>query len=211
MQIQPAQADQVRELNQVIDDALTDSREQNRQAVCASATPQNIFRLAERVRRRATLMTRRKRKNVQILLHQRDTLIMALYAKITPPGWANVWCDGSSISHHDERRAGIGVIVFSSDAHRLAQASVYVGNKTAFEAEVQAIVHALDICASHNITKVRIHTDNKGLAQLWREHRQDSRMTIIREHAKNIEKLQIRALPRVHNQAANALAKIATS
>ncbi|WP_455211124.1 ribonuclease H family protein [Kaarinaea lacus] len=207
MRSQQTHSDQAAELNHIINRALTDPSETNLQAVGALVTRQNVYRLAERVRRRATVLTRHNRKDYQNLQHRRDALIMVLYAKTSPAGWANAWCDGSSITHDDGCRAGIGAIVFSPDAHRLAQTSVFVGNKTAFEAEVQAIIRTLQICASLNITKVRIHTDNKGLVQLWREHRQDSRLTTIRHHAREFEKLQIRAIPRLHNQATNALAK----
>jgi ribonuclease HI len=181
------------------------------QAILALITPNNVYRFAERVRRRSTRLIRCKQKNGKNLLAIRDALIMSLYAETAPPGWVNAWCDGSSVTHNNERRAGVGVVIFSQHWDCIAQISRAEGNKTAFEAEIKAVAFTLDTAVAHNITRIRVHTDNKALAHLWRQHRRDARLAEIRKRAANFMKLQICAIPRLHNQAANRLAKQAAS
>lgn len=211
MQFQPTHLNHTRDLNQIIDGALNDPTRSHLQAILTLVTPNNVYRLAERVRRLSTRLIRHKHKNTKNLLAVRDALIMALYAEISPAGWANAWCDGSSMIHNDEHRAGVGVVIYSQRWQCIAQTSRAEGNKTAFEAEIQAIAFALDTAMVHHLPRIRVHTDNKALAQLWREHRRDSRLAAIRERAANFERLQICAIPRLHNQAANRLAKQAAS
>lgn len=200
-----------RELNHIIDRVLDDPSEAHQHVILDLVTHYNVYNLAERVRRRSTLLLRSRRKNHQNLLALRDTLIMALYAENSPAGWANAFCDGSSVTVNYERHGGIGVIIYSQTGECIAQTSLPVGNKNAFEAEVEAVALAIHTATAHNLARIRIHTDNKALAYLWRGHRQDSRLAAIYRLAARIEKLQIRAIPRLHNQAANRLAKQAVS
>ncbi|WAK02095.1 reverse transcriptase-like protein [Methylobacter sp. YRD-M1] len=54
-----------------------------------------------------------------------------------------------------------------------------------------------------------LYTDNRGLVQLWNEHRGDNRLSDLRRQAASLERFILRALPRLHNQPANALARAA--
>lgn len=211
MQSQSPDPFQARELNQIIDRILINSTGANFQAICSRVTSNNVYGLAERVRRRSTKLMHYKYKNAKNLLAVRDTLIMALYAAISPTGWANAWCDGSSVPHNNDRHAGVGVVIYSRHWYCIAQISRAIGNKTALEAEIQAIACALDTAMAYHITRIRVHTDNKALAQLWRANRNDARLTVIHELAVNFERLHIYAIPRLHNQTANRLAKQAAS
>ena len=191
----------------MIDRALNNPIEAHLHAIVALVTSYNLYRLAERVRRRATFLMRAEKGDCRKLLAVRDALIMALYAANAPAGWANAFCDGSSLSRNNERHAGIGVIVLSESGQRITQLFSYIGNKSAFEAEAQAVSVVLRAAVKLHLSRIRVHTDNKALVRLWREHRRDTRLDAIRAHVAQVEKLQLCAIPRLHNQAANNLAK----
>ena len=89
----------------------------------------------------------------------------------------------------------------------ISQTGRYVGAKTAFDAEVTALTAVLDLALAYNIERLRVHTDSKALVQLWHEQRDDPRLEAIRLRGVRFKALQFRAIPRLHNQVANALAK----
>jgi ribonuclease HI len=135
---------------------------------------------------------------------------MALYADRAPAGGASAWCDGSSIKRDSTHHAGIGAILMDASGKVVAQLSLPAGDKTAFEAEVAALVAVMEMALEHNIEQLRIYTDSKALTQLWHEQRQDPRLAPIHPFAARFRRLHIRPIPRLHNQAANALARRAS-
>lgn len=211
MRSQLTQREQAHLLNQVIDHALTQPTASHQQEVLALVTHQDVERLAERIRRRATWLGHHKRQQAQPILATRDELIMALYTRLTPEGWANAWCDGSSRKCNSTCHAGIGIILLDATGKRVTDISRYVGNKSAFDAEVAALVMALETAAGQHIDRLRVHTDSKALAQLWHERREDPRLVPIHQLTSSFKRIQIRAIPRLHNQAADALAKQAAT
>ncbi len=210
---QPAASrrDEARLLNQLIDRALLQPSTQHRGELLALARQHATQRLAERVRQRATRLGRHTPEHAQRLLSNRDELIMALYAGATPEGWANAWCDGSSSRQASERHAAVGVVLMDVGGKCISQTSRYVGGKSAFEAELTALKAAMDIALAHNIERLRVHTDSKALVQLWHERWDDPRLTDVRLLGARFRGLHIRAIPRLHNQVANALARRARS
>jgi ribonuclease HI len=194
-----------------IDRALLTPTKDRRRNVLALLADYNVNRLAEQIRRRATRLGRQQHQiNSQIILI-RDGLIMDLYANLTPEGWATAWCDGSSSQTDNVRVAGTGVVVIDAKGKCVARTGRFIGHKTAFEAETSALVAALEIARRNNIKNMRIYTDSKALAQLWQKQREDPRLTQVRQGAKNLKQLEICAIPRLHNQTANALAKHAAA
>lgn len=210
MQPLKTRRDEARLLNQVIDRALFQPTMQHREELLSLAKKRDTQRLAERVRQRATRLGRQKRTQVQQLLGNRDELIMALYADLPPVGWANAWCDGSSTRQASELHAGVGAVLLDPSGKRISQISRYVGGKNAFDAEITALAAVLEDASTHHIEQLKVHTDSKALAQLWHEQREDPRLAALRLLASRFKRLQFRAVPRLHNQVANALAKQAT-
>jgi len=211
MQSFKTRRDQARFLNRVIDRALLQPTPQHRNALLAQARLRETPRLAERVRQRATRLGRHEPALARALLSRRDDLTMALYADLAPPGWANAWCDGSSSRQASGLHAGVGVVVLDASGTCIGETGRYVGDKTAFQAELTALMLVLEIALAHDIERLRVHTDSKALAQLWQEHRQDPRLAPVRALGSRFKGLHIDAIPRLHNQVANALAKQARS
>jgi ribonuclease HI len=168
-------------------------------------------RLAERVRQRATWLGRHEHEQAQHILSNRDELIMALYAGLAPEGWANAWCDGSSNRQASERHAGIAAVLLDAKGKCVSQISRYVDDKNAFEAELAALAAVLEDASTHHIERLSVHSDCKALVQLWYEQRDDPRLAPVRLLASRFKGLHISAIPRLHNQVANALAKRAAS
>ncbi len=79
------------------------------------------------------------------------------------------------------------------------------------EAELAALATVLEAATGHHIDRLMVYTDSKALAQLWHERREDPRLVHIRQLTSSFKRIRIRAIPRLHNQAANALAKQAAT
>lgn len=199
--------DEARYLNRIIDRALLQPTMQHLAEVLSSAKQWDTPRLAERIRRRATWLTRHERPLAQQLLTHRDQLIMALYANLAPEGWASAWCDGSSTGRASERHAGIAAVLMDASGNCLSRFSRYVGNKNVFDAELAALAAVLEAAVTFNLEQLRVHTDSKALVQLWHEQRDDPRLAALRPLAAQFKGLQILAIPRLHNQVAHVLAK----
>jgi len=67
-------------------------------------------------------------------------------------------------------------------------------------------------CATERQQKwLWLYTDNRGLLQLWDEHRGDNRLNELRRQAASLKRFILRAIPRLHNQPANAPARAAAA
>ena len=191
----------------LIDQALVTPSSQHQQQLSQLTQTIAVTPLADRVRKRATQLCKRQRKNTHKLLATRDKLIMALYATAVPQGWACAWCDGSSVKQDDHYQAGIGGIVMNSEGTVIARLCHAIGDYHAYEAEIAAVAAVIRTALDYQQRRLWVYTDNHGLAQLWHEHRNDNRLTEIRRFALDLDRFALRALPRQHNQPANALAK----
>jgi putative hydrolase of the HAD superfamily len=198
---------QARQLNTVIDAALADLAPQRRQQVVQLADCSTVQQFARRIHRRATLLGRRRPRDTQRILVARDELIMALYAAMAPPGWAIAWCDGSSMKIDSRQHAGIGGIVMDGNARVIARICRAIGEQGAFAAELAALAAVMRCAHEHRQRRLRVYTDNPGLAQLWREQRGDERLAEIRRLAAGLEKFSLKAIPRQYNQPADTLAR----
>lgn len=167
----------------------------------------NIAQLAERIRKRATLLSKRRRDESKQILLERDELILALYASDVPPGWACAWCDGSSIKLDGQRRTGIGGILMDPGGMIIERFNRTIGEQDAFAAELAAVAAVIRVAVAQQQLRLRVYTDNFGLANLWREKRDDSRLAELRELSGKMERFSLHSIPRLHNQPANALAR----
>jgi len=198
-------------LNTVIDQALVAPSSRHQQQLLQFTQSIAVRSLADRVRKRATLLGKRQREHTRQILATRDELIMALYAATTPPGWACAWCDGSSIKLDGHYQAGIGGIMLEPKGTLVARISRAIGDYHAFEAELAAVAAIIRTALEHQQKRLWVYTDNYGLAQLWQAHRADNRLAEIRQLSAELERFALQALPRRHNQPANALARAATT
>jgi ribonuclease HI len=194
-------------VNIVIDQALLAPSSQHQQQLLKFTNIISVTPLAERVRKRATLLGKRHKGDISPLLAVRDNLIMTLYAATVPQGWACAWCDGSSIKLDAHYQAGIGGIVMDSNGSVIMRISRAIGDHHAYEAELAAVAAVISSSLEHQLRRLWVFTDNHGLALLWQEHRDDKRLAEIRHLVSGLECFALQALPRHHNQPANALAK----
>ena len=75
--------------------------------------------------------------------------------------------------------------------------------------KIRSVQTPLNDQFSIGANRLWLYTDNWGLVQLWNEHRDDNRLNELRRLAASLEKFTLRAIPRLHNQPANALARAA--
>lgn len=160
--------------------------------------------LGERVRQRATALARRHRSAGARILATRDALIEALYRDASPKGWFIAWCDGSA---RPDGPAGIGALVLGPDGRAVARIARAAECISPFEAEIAALEAVLDLAVKHDFRRVRVHTDCRALVDLWRAHRADPRLAPVRSLAQRLERLELRVVPRLHNQPAHRLAR----
>jgi ribonuclease HI len=198
---------QARMSNLLIDQALLEMSAEHRQQVIRLTASDALLRLAERIRKRAGLLAKQSCCETKAILQARDELILHLYASAVPQGWSCGWSDGSSVRDNSHYQAGVGGIVMDSDGNIIERISRGIGDKSAFDAELTAVVAVMYSALERKQTRLVVYTDNKGIVQLWAEQRADERLHDIRQLGKRFERFSLRSLPRLHNQPANALAK----
>ena len=198
-------------VNTLIDQALLAPSADHQQQLVQLTQTLPVTPLADRLRKRATWICKRRREDTRQLLATRDALIMALYAAMVPTGWACGWCDGSSIKQDATYQAGIGGIVMVSQGPVIVRISRAIGDRQAFEAEVAAVVAVIRAALDQQQRRLWVYTDNSGLARLWQTHREDDRLAELRQLSVQLDRFALQALPRRHNQPANALAKAAAT
>jgi ribonuclease HI len=201
----PIRDDIARNLNARIDAALLDPTHQRAWAVSRALPRLELAALAERVRRRATLLARRARPQTAAILDARDNLIQALYARDSPRGWCTAWCDGASDA---PRTAGIGGLLVDLEGQVIGHWSRAIAPRDPFTTEIAALAATLEFAAAHGVDRLRVYTDCVALVRLWHEHRTDDRLRKVRARTARIERVQLRALPRWHNQPAHRLARV---
>jgi FMN phosphatase YigB (HAD superfamily)/ribonuclease HI len=203
----PARRQQTRRLNAVIDEAFSDRAAGPRQRLLRLFEPDSLQQLAERIRQRATRLGKRQPRDTRRIVGVRDDLITALYAAAAPKGWATAWCDGSRMNVGERHRAGIGGIVMDGNGAEIARISEAIGRRSALAAELAALAAVIRSAIEHRQRRLWAYTDNRRLAQLWREQRADDRLAEIRRLVTQMEGFALSPIPRQHNQPANALAR----
>jgi ribonuclease HI len=200
---------QTQQLNAIVDNALLAPTDGNHEKLKQLAKAGDPGPLAERIRRRATLLARRRNDDPAPLLCLRDELILAVYAAMAPKGWSCGWADGASFDTNGHRQAGIGGLLMDSDGTVIERISRLIGEADALAAELAALTAVMQCAAERQQKRLWLYTDNRGLVQLWDEHRDDRRLDELRRRAAVLERFTLRAIPRLHNQPANALARAA--
>jgi ribonuclease HI len=119
------------------------------------------------------------------------------------------WADGASFNTDGHRQAGIGGLLVDSDGTVIEHISRPIGEEDAFAAELAALIAVIQSATERQQKRLWLYTDNRGLVQLWNEHRGDKRLNELRRQAASLERIALRAIPRLHNQPANALARAA--
>jgi ribonuclease HI len=198
-------AEETRTLNPLIDTALLEPGRHRAWEATRALSRFDLTPLSERIRRRATLLARRLRAHTAAILDARDNLIAALYAHNSPRGWYTAWCDGAT----DATAAGIGGLVLDTQGQEIGRWSQAVSRRDSFTTELAALAAALDFATVHGVDRLRVYTDCVALVRLWHEHRADERLSTVRMRAARLGRLQLRALPRLHNLPANRLARAA--
>jgi ribonuclease HI len=200
---------QAQQLNAIVDNALLAPTDKNREQLRLLSKASTPGPLAERLRRRATLLGKRRGDDRTPLLRLRDELILAVYAAVAPKGWSCGWADGASFKTDGHRQAGIGGLLMDSDGTVIERISRSIGEEDAFAAELAALIAVMQCATERQQKRLWLYTDNRGLVQLWNEHRDDNRLDELRRQATGLERFTLRAIPRLHNQPANALARAA--
>lgn len=194
-------------LNPVVDQALLRSSPAARRALLRLADDWDTADLAERLRRRATTLARRRAAPTPAILRERDGLILALYARAAPPGWSSAWCDGSAARGPAGRSARVGGLLLNSAGRVLSRISRAHAACDPFEAEIAALAAILQAARRQRVARLRVHTDCVALARLWYGQRDDPRLAAVHALARAFRRLDLRAVPREHNQPAHALAR----
>lgn len=193
--------------NTLIDQALLMPSPEHRRQVVHLLETGSLMRLAERVRRRAARFAKRDATQARSVLQVRDELIQHLYLAASPRGWCCGWSDGACRKTGAQRRAGIGVILMDSDGQILQRLGRETGDMCAFDAELCAVAELIALAVEMGKSRLMSYTDNAGLVQLWHAQREDLRLAEIRRLSRQLERFDMRAVPRLHNQPANALAR----
>lgn len=195
-----------RAMNALIDRALLEPGDAARRAVLRLHTTIATPDLAERVRRRGTLLALRDRAHDAQLLQARDRLVLALYAHATPAGWHTAWCDGSVAA--GAAQAGIGGLLRDPAGRTVLEFARRAPVATAFEAEIAALVAALEAARAKGARRLRVYSDCAAAAQLWHRNRDDPRLAALAALARRFRRIEICTLPRTHNLPAHRLARL---
>lgn len=204
-QLQPVMdTSESRYLNQWIDRLLDGGMDAT--DPIAAALPADPMVFAERIRRRAARRVRLQPARAQAILDSRDRLILAVYACSLPKDAYSAWCDGSSLRADSN---GIGALLTDTRGEILAQIAHRVPAAAPFETEIAALERVLEVALEYGARHLRVHTDCPALAQLWQKHRDDRRLAAVRRLTRRLERFELKAVPRKHNQPAHRLAQAA--
>lgn len=203
--------DEARRLNRAIDTRLMAPDGAGPEGVLRVAGTREAARLAERVRRRATLLGKARRGHREAMLGARDHLILQLYAGAAPAGWHVAWSDGSVGRRGGDRRAGIGGLVLGPrDRAVLAEISAPAAPHDPLSVELAAMMAVLQAALDLGAQRLRLYTDCDALVALWLRHRGDPRLTELQGLAQRLRRFDLRSVPRQHNAVAHRLARRAT-
>jgi len=202
--------EEARLLNDAADRSLRDPSDEHLREFTRLCAPLDASAMAERVRRRAALLTRGDPANRQQILAARDALVLASYRSATPEDWFCAWCDASVVRLEGRPAAGVGGIITDPDGRVVAHFCRRAGELSAFEAEIMALSATLRAALDQAAQRIRVHTDCDALVVLWLKHRDDPRLASVRVLAREFRRIEVRWVPRRHNQRADHLARNAT-
>lgn len=194
-------------MKRAIDAALLAATPQPLHEFLVSHRTVAIATVVDKLRRRATQLAQRERGRRAALVQARDAIILALYARAAPRGWMTAWGDGSTTAEHTPPRAGIGGILVDRHGRVIAEVARKLMGQSALEAEIAAAGAVLALALDAGIARLRLHTDCKGLVDLWHKQHGDPRLAALRAQAMRLDRFQMRLVPRQHNQPAHRLAR----
>jgi ribonuclease HI len=198
---------QTRRINRAVDEALQSADAEALLALLALAADEATIPLCDRVLRRATRLTRRDRTESATIIAARNRRVLEIYAHRTPKGWFSAWCDGSSTTDADGRRAGIGLVLMDAQHEVIAALGEPAGALSPLDAEMAALEATVTTAVARGAGYLRVHTDCPALVHLWQDRRDDDSLAGVRQAARPLRRLQLRLVPRRFNQVANALAR----
>lgn len=189
---------QVHPVNQVIDRTLFAPTEEHIRELLMLNTAHNTFALADRIRRRVTLLRRQEVNRLQPLIERRDLLILRLYHHTVLKRWHCAWCDGSTTRH----RCGIGGLLMNPDGQIIRRFSRAVALRPPFETEIAAVAEIMQLSRECNVKRLLVYSDCVALVDLFHRQRTDPRLESIHALYSGFIGFQLRAIPRQHNQPA---------
>ncbi len=173
----------------------------------ALAADEATIPLCDRIFRRVTRLGRRHRSETTSIIATRNRHVLEVYAHRAPKGWFSAWCDGSSTTDADGRRAGIGLVLMDTQHALIAALGEPAGALSALDAELAALVATVKTAVARGAGYLRVHTDCPALIHLWQDRRGDEVLSGVRQAARPLRWLQLRLVPRRFNQVTNALAR----
>lgn len=197
-----------KELNLLVDEALTEPCDRTFTAVAEkSSSILDAAKLAERVRRQALHLCRKKHGPCQQILRSRDRLIFFVYGKTVPDRGFSSWCDASLKETENGLFAAISGLLLSPQGKLVGRVLQLVEESDVVMAEATAVTAVMRVAMREKVDRLRVHSDCVALVQLWLEHRKDPRLDEIRRLAAQFQWFELRSVPRLHNQPADRLAK----
>lgn len=194
-----------RRLNRLIDRCLQAPAPARFDAVLRAVSALEAPAVAERVRRRATVLGRVERQHRRAILKARDELVLQLYRQAAPAGWYTAWCDGSVHGG----LASIGGLALNPRGNRVGELSRAIGACDPFGTELAAACAVLRLALGRGARQVCAYTDCDALVALWLGRREDPRLHELRGLARECRRFELRRIPRQHNQPAHRLARCA--
>ena len=133
--------------------------------------------------------------------------MLEIYAHRAPKGWFSAWCDGSSTTDADGRRAGIGLVLMDAQHEVIAALGERAGALSPLDAELAALEATVKTAIARGAGYLCVHTDCPALVHLWQDRHDNDSLAGLRETARSLRRLQRRLVPRRFDQVANALAR----
>jgi ribonuclease HI len=198
---------QIQRINRAVDYALQNPDAETLPALLALAANEATIPLCDRIFRRATRLTRRNWSETAAVVATRNRRVLEVYAHRAPKSWFSAWCDGSSTTNADGRRAGIGLVLMDTQHALIAALGEPAGALSALDAELAALEATVKTAVARGAGYLRVHTDCPALVHLWQDRRDDDVLSGVRQAARPLRRLRLRLVPRQLNQAANALAR----
>ncbi len=193
----------------IIDQALAEPSERSCNAVVTMLSSMEPEKLAERVRRRATILCRQQPQACRQILRVRDRLILVIYGKAAHVQAFSAWCDASLKVTDGKTVAAISGLMLSPQGKLIAIIVDLTEKRDAVEAEAAAVTAVMQAALQRHVNRLRIHSDCLALVRLWLERREDLRLVEINQLANQFYNFEMYYIPRLHNQPADKLAKMA--
>ena len=175
---------QTKRINRAVDEALQSADAEALLALMAPAADEATVPLCDRILRRATRLARRDRTETADVIAARNRRVLEVYAPRAPQGWFSAWCDGSSTTDADGRRAGIGLVLMDAQHALIAALGDPTGALSPLDAELAALKATVKTAVARGAGYLRVHTDCPALVHLWQDRHDNDSLAGLRETAK---------------------------